>query len=384
MIVADSDKRAPMQQILAHPWLTGVPSYPIPPASRPKPAKPADSPPKASPMPRRNSTNVVGTNHQAAAAAATAAHAAAQAAASQTISPINQQAINPSPRPSPNKGLPPILEDEPDVRSAKPRRLFNSPQPTGSKYGPRVRPPSPPPEEESEDQALGDSEETCSDHQSDSSSPASAPSSPPMTHAAASQAPNSPKMGFFAKLFNRRTSLPTEPAIPDHILNASPAAVRQEKPQPQLQIQSTAPPPAFNPRRRASLTAIEGNNRNPPPPLFTPNPSPRSLNSMKLRKIQGAFSVDTTTVKAPQDIYNEIERVLNECNIQFKVKNGGCVFKCKQDPKMDSVDKDELHFEIEICQISGLNMNAIKFKRVKGDTWDYRVCCKSLMDKMKL
>jgi hypothetical protein len=56
----------------------------------------------------------------------------------------------------------------------------------------------------------------------------------------------------------------------------------------------------------------------------------------------------------------------------------------RQDPKMDSVDKDELHFEIEICQISGLNMNAIKFKRVKGDTWDYRVCCKSLMDKMKL
>jgi serine/threonine protein kinase len=40
MIVADSDKRAPMQQILAHPWLTGVPSHPIPP-SRPKQAKPA-------------------------------------------------------------------------------------------------------------------------------------------------------------------------------------------------------------------------------------------------------------------------------------------------------------------------------------------------------
>jgi serine/threonine protein kinase len=39
MIVADSDKRAPMQQILAHPWLTGM----IPPASRPKPAKLADS-----------------------------------------------------------------------------------------------------------------------------------------------------------------------------------------------------------------------------------------------------------------------------------------------------------------------------------------------------
>jgi hypothetical protein len=119
----------------------------------------------------------------------------------------------------------------------------------------------------------------------------------------------------------------SEPIIPDHILNA--AAAARGPAQPQLQVQSTVVPPTFNPRRRASLTAIEGNNRNPPPPLFTPNASPRSLNSMKLRKIQGAFSVDTTTVKAPQDIYNEIERVLTECNIHFKVKNGGCVFKCK-------------------------------------------------------
>jgi len=150
---------------------------------------------------------------------------------------------------------------------------------------------------------------------------------------------------------------------------------------PMVQPQSSIPP-TFNPRRRASLTAIEGNSRTPPPPLY---PTQRTLNATKLRKIHGAFSVDTTTVKAPQDIYNEIDRVLTESNIHFKVKNGGCVFKCKQDAKEGTSNlEDELHFEIEICQISGLNMNAIKFKRVKGDTWDYRVCCKALMDKMKL
>lgn len=384
MIVADSDKRAPMHQILAHPWLTGAAANAAP--ARPKPKPAADGPPKASPMPRRNSVAVGVTNHAAAAAAATAQHANNH---SQPVNPaVTQQALNPSPRPSPSKGLPPIMEDEPDVKSLKPKRLFNSPQPAGSKYGPRMpRATSPtPPAETSEDsdEPNGADDDSGSAHDSEGSS-ASAPNSPPMsTRADPNASPNmSPKMGFFAKLFNRRTSLPTEPVIPDHILNAA-AAVKGG---PQLNAMPNPPvavPPTFNPRRRASLTAIEGKSGTPPPPLFTTNASPRSLNSMKLRKIQGAFSVDTTTVKAPQDIFNEIERVLTEADIHFKVKNGGCVFKCKQDAKEGSVDKDELHFEIEICQISGLNMNAIKFKRVKGDTWDYRVCCKALMDKMKL
>lgn len=363
MIVADSEKRAPMAQILAHPWLTGAAPMPV----KPKPAKPTESPPKASPMPRRNSTAVVTSN--AAAAATAAAAAAAQSAPTPVPVPHPAPVVNNgnhSPRPSPSKALPPIMEDEAhDGRAAgQPRRLFNSPQPSNSKYGPRMKAPS----------QLTEQEESDDNGKDDSESDVSEPTSPEMNP---SSLTNSPKMGFFAKLFTRRTSLPTEPTIPDHIINMVP---RSQVPMPQPVTQ----PPTFNPRRRSSLTAIEGKGA-PPPPLFTaPTGTSPRINNMKLRKIQGAFSVDTTTVKAPQDIYSEIDRVLNESNIQFKVKNGGCVFKCKQDPKEESVDKDELHFEIEICQISGLNMNAIKFKRVKGDTWDYRVCCKSLMDKMKL
>lgn len=354
MIVADSDKRAPMQIILAHPWLTGAVPMPI----KPKPVVKAESPPKASPIPRRNSTAVVTSNAAAAATAAHAASAAAASAPSTSTAPIPAP-VGVSPRPSPSKALPPIMEDEAhDGKTGQPKRLFNSPQPANSKYGPRIKAPSQLTEQEEADE-----------YESGSDATSSEPTSPEIS----SSGTMSPKMGFFAKLFNRRTSLPTEPTIPDNILNMVP---KQQAPQPV----PVAQPSTFNPRRRSSLTAIEGKGT-PPPPLFT---APAKANTMKLRKIQGAFSVDTTTVKAPQDIYNEIDRVLTESNIHFKVKNGGCVFKCKQDPKEESVDKDELHFEIEICQISGLNMNAIKFKRVKGDTWDYRVCCKSLMDKMKL
>lgn len=68
----------------------------------------------------------------------------------------------------------------------------------------------------------------------------------------------------------------------------------------------------------------------------------------------------------------------------YKVKSGGCVFKCKETSIPEDSEKDEMHFEIEICQMVGLNMNAVKFKRVKGDTWAYSVLCKSLIEKMKL
>jgi len=108
------------------------------------------------------------------------------------------------------------------------------------------------------------------------------------------------------------------------------------------------------------------------------------MSPLKLRKMQGAFSVDTTTTKAPGEIYEEIERVLKECRIFYKVKSGGCVFKCKEITIPEEAEKDEMHFEIEICQIAGMNMNAIKFKRVKGDTWAYSVRCKALIEKMKL
>lgn len=400
MIVAESSARAPMEEILSHPWLCESPSHSISTTVAPvsQPRKTA-SPPKASPakLPRRNSSST-------------------PPVAVPAPAPVQVAPTNGTPKISPKKSLPPILEDEPhdnrrSTHSPNKRKkpIFSStpqlhqsadhiPVPTVTSTPPNPRsklsvsgplPPFTHPNNQNAEPTNPPSEESLSSDSEErsrtpsptltSTPPHIAPLQPP-PHSGASPIVSpttgspgpSPRQGFFARLFARRSSLGSEPVIPQQVLNAS---------QPLPSLPATLPP-TFNPRRRSSLTAIEGKSTPlPPPPSFTISPR---LNSMKLRKMQGAFSVDTTTSKSPQDIYDEIERVLNDSNIVYKVKNGGCVFKCKDTSIPEEAEQDEMHFEIEICQISGLNMNAIKFKRVKGETWPYRVLCKSLLDKMRL
>jgi len=100
----------------------------------------------------------------------------------------------------------------------------------------------------------------------------------------------------------------------------------------------------------------------------------------KLREIKGVFNVDTTTLKPAEQIVEEVIRVLDEAGITYKQK--GYVFKCKQKQPIDKTER--VHFDLEICQIQGLNMNGVRFKRISGGVWGYRTLCQALMQKMKL
>lgn len=108
--------------------------------------------------------------------------------------------------------------------------------------------------------------------------------------------------------------------------------------------------------------------------------SPKPATKEKLRSIKGVFNVDTTTMKPAEEIVEEVTRVLNETGITFKQK--GYVFKCKQKQPIDKAER--VQFDLEICQIQGLNMNGVRFKRISGGVWGYRTLCQTLMQKMKL
>lgn len=451
MIQADAALRLPMKDILTHPWLIESPTiYSISASSTSSSASRAaaqqaaknNSPPKASPnrLPRRNS----------------AAPPVAPHNMTPFVAPIPATTITPPPTPappatapvvqpttsntSPRKSLPPIMEDEThEEKPPKPKKTGSAHHHNSPKFSPTPRSKlsvsGPLPQMSTQQQQQEDIVETSGpdgaeevlssssssssgsseDHESTSpppSPPGSSQPAPPFAFPPQQQSPGgaagSPRVGFFAKLFARRSSLPSEPTIPQHLLNQSaPLPARPSSPStttsqaaPSSPLPSffnsnpsTPLPPTFNPRRRSSLTALEGRDPRsappPPPPSIMGGGSgaggnSRAMNPMKLRKMQGAFSVDTTTTRSPQEIYSEIERVLKESRIYYKVKSGGCVFKCKETSIPEESENDEMHFEIEICQIVGLNMNAVKFKRVKGDTWAYSVLCKSLIEKMKL
>lgn len=108
--------------------------------------------------------------------------------------------------------------------------------------------------------------------------------------------------------------------------------------------------------------------------------SPKPAQKEKLRSIKGVFNVDTTTMKPAEEIVEEVIRVLTESEIVFKQK--GYIFKCKQKQPIDKAER--VQFDLEICQIHGLNMNGVRFKRISGGVWGYRTLCQTLMQKMKL
>lgn len=147
------------------------------------------------------------------------------------------------------------------------------------------------------------------------------------------------------------------------------AAVVAQPPAPQPNGAAPATASPAGTRRRLSLT--EG---------LMPWKSPKPAQKEKLRSIKGVFNVDTTTMKPAEEIVEEVIRVLTESEIVFKQK--GYIFKCKQKQPIDKAER--VQFDLEICQIHGLNMNGVRFKRISGGVWGYRTLCQTLMQKMKL
>jgi MAP/microtubule affinity-regulating kinase len=102
----------------------------------------------------------------------------------------------------------------------------------------------------------------------------------------------------------------------------------------------------------------------------------------KLKEVKGVFNVDTTTTQSPQQVMEEIHRVLElekleheEFKMEYKLK--GHVFKCSYPMK-------RLKFQLEICKIKNLDLTGVKLRRVKGDLWVYKEHCQRLMAKLKL
>lgn len=102
----------------------------------------------------------------------------------------------------------------------------------------------------------------------------------------------------------------------------------------------------------------------------------------KIRTIKGVFNVDTTTMKNPREIMEEVLRVLGDQPLEVDFE--GYTFRCKSTEEGAGEGKSRLQFEVEVCQIKGLSMNGVKFKRVAGDVWEYRNMCQNLMALMKL
>ena len=85
------------------------------------------------------------------------------------------------------------------------------------------------------------------------------------------------------------------------------------------------------------------------------------------------FSVSTTSAKTPQELTDEVVRIMETFEVAHERENF-----------LFLANKDNVAFEVEICKLPRLAMHGIRFKRLAGDSWAYKTLCSSMVAKMRL
>ncbi|KAJ3193837.1 MAP microtubule affinity-regulating kinase 1 [Irineochytrium annulatum] len=91
------------------------------------------------------------------------------------------------------------------------------------------------------------------------------------------------------------------------------------------------------------------------------------------RTLRFTFSVSTTSAKEPDAILSEITKALGESGVRFEVTAYICMCTI-----------DDLEFEIEVCKLPRLSVNGLRFKRLSGNSWNYKNLLTGIISKMNL
>lgn len=96
------------------------------------------------------------------------------------------------------------------------------------------------------------------------------------------------------------------------------------------------------------------------------------------RRVKGHFSVSSTSIKAADQVMQELLLVLGNKKINFKRKN--YTLRCQEVSTKGKI----IEFELEICQLPDMDMVGVRRKRIKGDTWEFKKICDDIFKKAKL
>ena len=99
------------------------------------------------------------------------------------------------------------------------------------------------------------------------------------------------------------------------------------------------------------------------------------VDNSNLRVVNRLFNVSTTSSKTACKLVEELERVL--ANLKLEFSRNLFVFTC--------LDKYNLvKMEIEICKIDKISLHGLNFKRVEGDSWNYRNLCNMITQQLQI
>jgi len=110
--------------------------------------------------------------------------------------------------------------------------------------------------------------------------------------------------------------------------------------------------------------------------------------------LKGIFSVSTTSTRPLPEIRADIKRVLKLLGVEFTEIRGG--FSCSHSPSIvesdtkeqpgegPTVSDGEIRFEILIVKVPIVSLHGVQFKRVGGNTWQYKAMAEQIVRELRL
>ncbi|KXS17055.1 kinase associated domain 1-containing protein [Gonapodya prolifera JEL478] len=105
-----------------------------------------------------------------------------------------------------------------------------------------------------------------------------------------------------------------------------------------------------------------------------------SSGGAKPRSLRFTFNSNTTSSKPPDEIVQEVLTICDKLDVKHRMSSR-YVVECTYNANAEEAIK----FEVEVCKLPRLkNLHGLRFKRIGGDSNEYKEICEKILSEVKL
>lgn len=110
----------------------------------------------------------------------------------------------------------------------------------------------------------------------------------------------------------------------------------------------------------------------------------RSMNDTSMgekpRSLRFTWSMKTTSSMDPQEMMEEIRKVLDTNSCDYEQRENFLLFCCYGNP----ADANHVQWEMEVCKLPRLSLNGVRFKRIAGTSINFKNIASKVANELKL
>lgn len=100
----------------------------------------------------------------------------------------------------------------------------------------------------------------------------------------------------------------------------------------------------------------------------------------KPRSLRFTWSMKTTSSMDPQEMMEEIRKVLESNSCDYEQRENFLLFCCHGNP----ADTNHVQWEMEVCKLPRLSLNGVRFKRIAGTSINFKNIASKVANELKL